>query len=168
MRELREELQAKGCELSGPLSTREKELEAIKAVDVTLCYTETERAIVASHLFAEDNIKRCPWVVKPIANVPPIDKRCGIAFLGGFNHKPNVEAVKYFCEEIMPALVERDPDIVLKVYGSGLPDDLLKLSSRNVVLVGFVEDLQDIFSTARVFISPLPVSYTHLTLPTKA
>ena len=55
----------------------------------------------------------------------------------------------------MPALVERDPDIVLKVYGSGLPDDLLKLSSRNVVLVGFVEDLQDIFSTARVFISPL-------------
>ena len=155
MRELREELQAKGCELSGPLSTREKELKAIKTVDVTLCYTETERAIVASHLFAEDNIKRCPWVVKPIANVPPIDKRCGIAFLGGFNHKPNVEAVKYFCEEIMPALVERDPEIVLKVYGSGLPDELLKLSSRNIVLVGFIEDLQDIFSTARVFVSPL-------------
>lgn len=155
MRELREKLQSTGCELSGPLATREMELEAINAVDVTLCYTETERAIVASHLFTEDKIKRCPWVVKPITNVPPLDKRSGIAFLGGFSHKPNVEAVKYFCEEIMPLLVERDAEIVFNVYGSGLPDELLQLSSPNIKIVGFVENLDDIFSTARVFVSPL-------------
>lgn len=155
MRELREELQSTGCELSGPLATREKELEAINAVDVTLCYTETERAIVASHLFTEDNIKRCPWVVNPVSHVPSVETRRGMAFLGGFNHRPNVEAVKYFCEEIMPLLVERDPEIVLKVYGSGMPDELKQLSSKNVVLVGFVEDLNDLFSTARVFVSPL-------------
>ena len=155
MRELREELQSTGSELSGPLATREKELEAINAVDLTLCYTETERAIVASHLFTEEKIKRCPWVVNPITNVPPLSARQGLAFLGGFNHRPNVEAVKYFCEAIMPLLVERDPDIVLKVYGSGMPDELKQLSSRNIDLVGFVEDLNDVFSTARVFVSPL-------------
>ncbi len=155
MRELREELQLAGCELSGPLATREKELEAINAVDVTLCYTETERAIVASHLFTEDKIKRCPWVVYPITTVAPVEQRSGIAFLGGFSHKPNVEAVKYFCEEIMPSLVLRDPGIVLKVYGSGMPEELLQLSSDNIDMVGFVEDLEDIFSTARVFVSPL-------------
>ena len=155
MRELREALQSQDGELSGPLATRELELEAINAADVTLCYTETERAIVASHTFNEDNVKRCPWVVTPVSNVPPLANREGLAFLGGFNHKPNVEAVKYFCETIMPLLAEREPDIVLKVYVSGMPDELLELANNNVQIVGFVEDLQDIFFNARIFVSPL-------------
>lgn len=155
MRELREQLQIDGKELDGPLATREKELEAIKSVDMTLCYTETERAVIASHVFSEDAVKRCPWVVEPVEQIKPFSERDGIAFLGGYKHQPNVDAVRYFCSEIMPVLNKHLPDLVLRVYGSGMPDEFAEMATTNVEMIGYVEELDEVYGTARVFVSPL-------------
>lgn len=155
MRELREELNSENRDLSGPLATRDKELEAINSVDMTLCYTETERAVIASHIFSESDVMRCPWVVQRNSNERSFEQRDGIVFLGGFRHRPNVDAIEYFCNDVMPHLVERLPDLVLYIYGSGMPDEFDKLASPNVNLVGYAENLSDVFSSARVFVCPL-------------
>ena len=155
MRELREQLQIEGRDLRGPLATREKEIEAIKSVDITLCYTETERAIIASHVFEEERVVRCPWVVKTVTQSLPFSERNGIAFLGGYRHRPNVDAVVYFCNEIIPLLKRRIPDIVFRVYGSGLPEDFHQYASDNVEIIGFVENVSEVFEKTRVFVSPL-------------
>jgi len=122
---------------------------------VAICYTDAERAVITSHVMKENNILRCPWVVQPNTNVKPFGEREGIAFLGGYAHKPNVEAVQFFCSEVMPVLTEQMPDIVFRIYGSKVPDEFKSLESNNVEVVGFVKDIDDVYQQARVFVSPL-------------
>jgi GT2 family glycosyltransferase len=155
MRELRETLQLELRDMSGPLATREMELKAINSTDLTLCYTESERAIITSHILRQDKVMCCPWVMKSVKNTRSFDERVGIAFLGGFQHRPNVFGVKYFVSEVMPLLVARMPDMVFHVYGSGMPADIEELQSPNVKIEGFVEDLSDVFAKARLFVCPL-------------
>lgn len=155
LRELRESLQNKSIEFSGPLATKEDELAVIDEVDVAICYTEAERAVITSHVMKEDNIMRCPWVVKTEATVKPFEERKEIAFLGGYRHKPNVEAVEFFCEKVMPVLCQRMPDIIFNVYGSSLPEHFSEYESANVKMHGFVEDIGTVYDSARLFVSPL-------------
>jgi len=155
LRELREQLQSTEKDFTGPLETREKELAVIDNSDVAICYTEAERAVITSHVMKESNILRCPWVVQPTADVQPFSEREGIAFLGGYAHKPNVEAVQFFCSEVMPVLTEQMPDIVFRIYGSKAPDEFKSFESKNIEIVGFVEDIDEVYQKARVFVSPL-------------
>ncbi len=155
LRELREQLQSTEVDFTGPLETREKELEVIDKSDVAICYTEAERAVITSHVMKESNILRCPWVVQSVGDLTPFSERDGIAFLGGFGHKPNVEAVEFFCKNVMPVLTEQMPNIVFRIYGSKVPEEFKSYESNNVEVVGFVEDTSDVYQTAKVFVSPL-------------
>lgn len=155
LREMREQLQSAEKDFTGPLETRDKELAVIDKSDVAICYTDAERAVITSHVMKESNILRCPWVVQPTADVRPFNEREGIAFLGGYAHKPNVEAVQFFCREVMPVLTEQMPDIVFRIYGSKAPDEFKSFESKNIEIVGFVEDIDDVYQRARVFVSPL-------------
>ncbi len=155
LRELRAQLQSKSTDFSGPLATKADELEVISEVDVAICYTEAERAVITSHVLKEDNIMRCPWVVKTQKDIKPFSERKDIAFLGGYRHQPNVEAVEFFCKNVMPVLSKSMPDVVFRVYGSSQPEEFREYESSNVVMHGFVEDLSDVYSNARLFVSPL-------------
>ncbi len=155
LRELREKLQTAEKDFSGPLATREKELSVIDQSDVAICYTDAERAVITSHVMKESNILRCPWVVQPTNDVVPFNERDGIAFLGGYGHRPNVEAVQFFCTQVMPVLTEKMPDLVFRIYGSKVPDEFKSLQSDNIEVIGFVEDVADVYQKAKVFVSPL-------------
>ena len=155
LREVREQLQSEEVDFTGPLATREKELEVIDKSDVAICYTDSERAVITSHVMKENNILKCPWVVQSARDVKPFSERNGIAFLGGYGHRPNVEAVEYFCKNVMPVLTEMLPDVVFRIYGSKVPDEFKSLETPNVEVVGFVEDISDVYQKARVFVSPL-------------
>ena len=41
------------------------------------------------------------------------NKRKDLMFIGGFGHRPNVDAVKWLAEEIMPHLVQLLPDVTV-------------------------------------------------------
>ena len=155
LRELRETLQNADSDFTGPLETREKELEVIDKSDVAICYTDAERAVITSHVMKESNILRCPWVVQPANVVTPFGERDGIAFLGGYGHRTNVEAVNFFCKEVMPVLTEKMPDIVFRIYGSKVPDEFKAYESSNIEVIGFVEDVAEVYQKSRVFVSPL-------------
>ena len=155
LREVRENIQQKNDDFSGPLATRDEELEVIEQVDVSICYTDAEKAVITSHVLKEDNILRCPWVVKSASEVKPFEGRKDIAFLGGYRHRPNVEAVEFFCNSVMPRLVAKLPDVRFLVYGSHMPKEFEQYQSDNVSLIGFVEDIADVYDNARLFVSPL-------------
>ncbi len=155
LREVRENIQQKCTDFSGPLATRDEELEVIEQVDVSICYTDAERAVITSHVMKEDNIMRCPWVVKSSDDVMPFEGRKDIAFLGGYRHRPNVEAVEFFCNSVMPQLISKLPDVRFLVYGSHMPKEFKQFQSDHVELIGFVENVADIYDNAKVFVSPL-------------
>ncbi|MGR5322977.1 glycosyltransferase [Vibrio sp. DNB22_17_1] len=137
------------------LETRGRELEVMRKVDAILSYNETEHAVIQSHNLRGDNIFRCPWVLTPKPEGKSFEAREGIAFLGGFRHHPNVEAVKWFAANVMPELVKQQPDIKFYVYGSNPSEEIEALASENIIIKGFVENLDDVFFNHKVIVAPL-------------
>lgn len=137
------------------LSVRDRELSVMRGVDAIVSYNEIEHVIILSHNLRDDNVFRCPWVVGERPKGPDFAKRHGIAFLGGYRHPPNVEGVNHFVENVWPTLLERDPELVLYLYGSNAPESIRALASDNIVVVGYVESLDEVFHKHRVFVAPL-------------
>ncbi|MBU2951618.1 glycosyltransferase family 4 protein [Tamlana agarivorans] len=82
-------------------------------------------------------------------------ERKNLLFIGGFKHKPNVDAVLWLKNEIMPLVWAVNKDIKVDIVGSSAPQKILNLHSENFNIVGFVEDISEYFNSARIFIAPL-------------
>jgi GT2 family glycosyltransferase/glycosyltransferase involved in cell wall biosynthesis len=155
LRELRTHLSKGNKDLSGPLATRDRELSLMRKVDVVLSYNEAEHAVIASHNLRTDNIFKCPWVLTAHGHSTPFEQREGIAFLGGYRHPPNVEAVEFFVEKVMPLLRAKGMNIKFHIYGSHPPKEFEAFEDDDIVVEGFVETLDDVFEHCRIFVAPL-------------
>jgi len=156
LREIRSALE-KRCpdELETSEKTRERELKILNEVDAILSYNETEHSIITSMNLKSENIFLCPWVRRKEENVVDFNDRQGIAFLGGFGHLPNIDAVKYFVDYVMPILRKKIPDIKFHIYGSKVTKEIELLACEDVIIEGFVENLSSVFDSCRVFVAPL-------------
>jgi GT2 family glycosyltransferase len=156
LREIRAAVVGKSSDaLSAALATRDVELSVMRRVDVTLSYSETEAAVILSHNLDSSKVARCPWVVEVAEKTPPFSARSGIAFLGGFQHAPNEEAMRLFLDEIMPKLRLARPGLKLHIYGSHIGESIRKLAADDVIVEGYVDDVADVYDRHRIFIAPL-------------
>jgi O-antigen biosynthesis protein len=158
LRELRSALAAGDAEaLEAAEQTRTEELAVMSEVDLVLTYTAVEEAVIQSHNLDATVVGRCPWV-SPVAHaVAPYAQRAGIAFLGGFGHPPNQEAVQWFLRNVWAALRAELPEVQLHIYGSDAPASLAELVSpyEGVVLQGWVPRVAAAYAAHRVFVAPL-------------
>ena len=158
LRELRVALSDKTQEsMQKALQTRSDELEVMRRVDAVLSYNEVEHAVIVSHNLGSSNIVKCPWVVesRPAEQIPSFNERNGIAFLGGYGHPPNAEAVEYFIREVMPILRKKLPNVVFNVYGSRVPKTIEQLATDDINIVGYVDTVDEVYDTNRIFVAPL-------------
>lgn len=158
LRELRRALRTRDAEdLQAALGTRQDELSVMRDVDLVLTYTQAEQAVIESHNLDSAVVAQCPWVQPVVREVAPFAQREGIAFLGGFGHPPNEEAVMWFLENIWEDLRKALPGVLLHIYGSQVSD---RMSERlachaDVRLHGWVEHVSTAYASCRVFIAPL-------------
>lgn len=87
--------------------------------------------------------------------VEPFEKRNDIMFIGGFLHDPNIDAIRYFIKEIWPTIKEKIPDVKLFIIGSNPTEEVKKLSTKDVIVTGFVKDLQPYYDKCKIMIAPL-------------
>ena len=155
LRELRTVGKTNEYTLEHALTTRGRELDVLGKVDAVLSYNETEHAVILSHILKQDNIFKCPWVLSPKTAGKSFAEREGIAFLGGYRHHPNVKAVEFFAIKVMPLIAKANPNITFYVYGSHVPEQIKMLESDNIKIVGFAENLDDVFHNHRLIVAPL-------------
>jgi len=89
----------------------------------------------------------------PITTSP--SSRSDLLFVGGFGHQPNEDAVVWFIEEIFPKVIASVPNCRLRIVGSRVPEWLLELQHSNIEVIGWVENLDEIYLRSRVGIAPL-------------
>ena len=135
---------------------RDRELSVIRRADKTFVYTKEEKAALESHFIANNNIFINPWVLAEKTKVSPVLSE-GICFLGGFNHTPNIQAVIWFVDKVLPRVVSINNSIRFNIYGSNFPNKLKQELSlnKNVNVIGFVDSLDEVFTTNRIFVAPL-------------
>lgn len=136
----------------------------IKKYEIDLA-SKSDATIVLSDF--ELNILRSNEILKPVVIIPLIYKeitgslksfneRKDILFVGGFDHEPNRDAVKYFVEEIFPKVMEKLRDVKFRIVGSNPTKEILEMSKYlNVKVVGYVENLSYELQNARINVSPL-------------
>lgn len=156
LREMRSGLSS-GCKakLDQAKDTKKRELDVISKVDAVLTYTREEKAVISSHLFQQENIHICPWVLEKRQNKRSFEFREGVAFIGGYSHEPNLEALEYIINVIAPKLCLVKPDITFYVYGSNLPSQYKDYVIPNVKFIGYVDDVAELYDIHKVFIAPL-------------
>lgn len=141
--------------LQKALKTRDREIEVMQRVDAILSYSEFEHAVITSHILQSKKVHKCPWVIEVPKDKVSFSEREGVAFLGGYEHPANVEAVKFFIEEVMPLLRQNKRSISVYIYGSHMPASFHQYASDDVHIKGYVKSLDDVFLKHRVFIAPL-------------
>jgi glycosyltransferase involved in cell wall biosynthesis len=71
-------------------------------------------------------------------------------------YPPNIDAVLYFCESIMPLIQSRIPSLKLFIVGHEPAPEIRKLAEReNVVVTGYVDDVTTYYRQSQVTIVPL-------------
>ena len=84
-------------------------------------------------------------------------KTTDLLFTGNMGYAPNIQCAKFLVNEIMPLIIAKRPDIRLKVVGANPEPALFQLSSPNVEIVGWVDDIRDSYRSAKVFIAPMQI-----------
>ena len=80
-----------------------------------------------------------------------------IMFIGGFSHRPNIDAVKWVASEVLPALLKLLPDVRIHILGSNAPKEVEALQNEHLILEGFVSDekLAWFYNHSRISLVPL-------------
>lgn len=86
-------------------------------------------------------------------------KPTSLVFVGGFTWFPNLDAITYFCEDILPKLLKTIPDIQLTVIGKQPDTPVAQEIAKhpNVTLAGLVEDIRPDVDAAAAYIVPLRI-----------
>lgn len=89
-----------------------------------------------------------------VSNISELDPQ--LCFLGGLSWHANLDGLNWFLENCWETLCGIDNNIVLNVIGECDESIRIKLGKyHNVILHGYVDNLNDVLSNVRVFVSPL-------------
>ena len=157
LRDIREaELEGSADKLEAALRWKEEELDIIRRCDHCIVMSDHEYAILAREA-PDARVHLVPLMFVDIpGRARGFDGRQDILFIGGFLHKPNVDAVVWFCERVWPQVRARIPGVRLHLLGSQPTDPVLALAAIDgVEVVGYVEDLKPWFDRIKMSIAPL-------------
>jgi glycosyltransferase involved in cell wall biosynthesis len=131
------------------------EMGTYRSADHVIAVTEQDRAI----LLAEDPALSV-GVVPNIHVIHPLDderarKPDSLVFVGGFRFDPNIDAMLYFCREVMPLIWHRVPAATLRIVGDSPPEAVRGLACDRIEVTGYVPDVHACLRSSRVSVAPL-------------
>ena len=98
-------------------------------------------------------------LVSNIVDVPgsktPFALRRDYLFIGGFQHRPNIDAVLFFVQKIYPLVSEHLPDAKFYIIGGKPPPEIVALATERIIVTGLQRDVRPFFDSVRLSIAPL-------------
>ena len=147
------------AELLGESDTEWRELQrtelaASRSADATVVVTAEEKvaleALGARDVYVIPNVHEVA-----IAGGRRVADTSGLLFIGNYNHPPNVDAVQWLCDAVMPIVWRSAPSIALTLVGSNPPQDVFALRGERVRVTGYVRDVSTYFRDSRLLVAPL-------------
>ncbi|MBM3274790.1 MAG: glycosyltransferase, partial [Candidatus Sericytochromatia bacterium] len=134
--------------------TRTRELASYRAADVVITVTETDKAALLEAA-PELAVQVIPNI-HPTAGIGrPWAERRDIVFVGGFKHRPNVDAMIVFYHDVWSVVAERLPDARFLIVGADPPESIQALAGDRVIVTGYVPDMAGYLDSSRVSVAPL-------------
>jgi glycosyltransferase involved in cell wall biosynthesis len=130
--------------------------ECVAAIQANAVLTHSvEEAQWLRQAVPSASVHVAPWAIPLLSVTTQADARHGVAFIAGFQHRPNLDAAWFLVEKIMPLVWQQDPEIVCLLAGSFMPDMIKKFAEPRVEILGAVDDLAEVFGRVRLTVAPL-------------
>jgi len=135
------------------------ELKIFGSVDVILTPSGEEEKAIRDHA-AFREVYTIPayfydFLEESKLKATRFSQRYGMVFLGHFYHTPNIDAVKWFLQDILPRVHASKHDLTFDIVGSGPSKEVWGITNNNIHVLGYVKDLAPVFNRTRVSIVPL-------------
>lgn len=132
------------------------ELTAAQAADAVITHSTYEAELLRQHV-PNERIHIVPWAVQARPTAVPFGARQGLAFIGNFQHRPNVDAALWLIEAVLPEVAASGIAIPCQLVGYGLPDNVRTFASSRsgVAATGPIRDLGSVFDRVRLTVAPL-------------
>ena len=86
------------------------------------------------------------------------EKKRSLIFVGGMRAYFNIDAMLYFCNDILPLIEKEIPEVKLYIVGENPGSKITSLSSRgNIIVTGSVPDVKKYIKTSEVYVAPLRI-----------
>ncbi len=85
------------------------------------------------------------------------EKHYDLVFTGNMSYPPNVNAVEYLVNEILPIVWKTLPDVKLYIAGATPDPKVKKAASERIIVSGWLDDIRDAYAQSRVFIAPMRI-----------
>ena len=85
------------------------------------------------------------------------EKRYDLVFTGNMSYPPNVNAVEYLANEILPIVWKSRPETTLYIAGATPDPKVKKAANDRIIVSGWLDDIRDAYAQSRVFIAPMRI-----------
>jgi len=132
----------------------ELEHELIEQADETWVVSPVEQRLLqekwpGKSIQLVSNIVDIPGSKKPFA------LRRDWLFIGGFQHRPNADAVLFFVREIYPLVSKHLPEAKFYVIGDKPPPEIAALATERIIFAGLQRDVRPFFDSVKLSVAPL-------------
>ena len=134
--------------------TRELEIHVARTADATIVVSSVEQDILEAAAPGA-RVFWCPLIQDVVGRVNGFAKRSGVAFVGGYRHGPNVDAVRWFLADVWPSVRRALPMADFFAIGADMPSELRRRDDDGFVAVGHVKDLTPWLERVRITVAPL-------------
>ena len=132
----------------------ELEHELIEQADETWVVSPVEQRLLqekwpGKSIQLVSNIVDIPGSKKPFA------LRQDWLFIGGFQHRPNADAVLFFVREIYPLVSKYLPEAKFYIIGHKPPLEIAALATERIIVAGLQRDVRPFFDSVKLSVAPL-------------
>lgn len=133
------------------------ETKFVKNADYVIAISDAEKKFMTefcseSKLITVSNI-HYPKIKKN--NLNPFSQRQDLIFIGSTHH-PNLNAIYFLYNEIMPILWKTLPEIKVNVIGN-INEVIQDIKDERFIFKGFVSDIEPFFNNSKLMVAPLQI-----------
>ena len=132
-----------------------QEIDLVSGAQVVATVSEKDRAVLKNH--GIENVHVLGHALTPNPTVRDFKERSGFLFVGAVSEEnsPNGDALLWFIREILPRIREAvGQQVSFTVAGIHNVDLIRTADNEGVHILGRVEELTDLYDSARVFVAP--------------
>ena len=85
------------------------------------------------------------------------EKKYDIVFTGNMSYAPNVNAVDYLANEILPLVWKQVPGAKMYIAGATPDPKVKRVACERIIVSGWLDDIRDAYAQSRVFIAPMRI-----------
>ena len=130
------------------------EREHLNDYDGVVCITANDEQLIRT-MGCRKPMLSIPFGVTPETETQVEEEPNSLFHIGSMDWMPNLEGVKWFLKQVWPKVHERMPQLTLYLAGRKMPEELMRLETEGVRVLGEVPDAAYFIMSKQINVVPL-------------